>query len=117
MKRSPHLLVLLVMVCSGGVANLNAADAAGGLDPGLGNLFRTSKAKSRSISPENFTGEKGKAGMSTNGPARGAARDLGQGWKVSPYAHVPAKSTFTLAEITEPGAIQQIWLTPAPLDK
>jgi hypothetical protein len=30
---------------------------------------------------------------------------------------VPAKSTYTLAEITGPGAVQQIWLTPAPLDK
>ena len=28
---------------------------------------------------------KGKAGMSTDGPAMNAARDLGQGWKVSPY--------------------------------
>jgi hypothetical protein len=69
------------------------------------------------ISPENFTGEKGKAGMSTDGPAKGAARDLGQGWKVSPFVRVPAKSTFTMADITGPGAIQQIWLTPAPLDK
>jgi hypothetical protein len=88
-----------------------------GLDMNLGTLSRTSKAKTRSISPENFTGEKGKAGMSTNGPAKGAARDLGPGWKLSPYVRVPAKSTFTLAEITGPGAIQQIWLTPAPLDK
>jgi hypothetical protein len=95
-----------------------AADAAfDGLNLNLGNLYRLSDAQSRSISPENFTGEKGKAAMSTNGPARGAARDLGQGWKVSPYAHVPAKSTFTLAEITGPGAISQIWMTPAPLDK
>jgi hypothetical protein len=55
--------------------------------------------------------------MSTNGAAKAAARDLGQGWKVSPYVRVPAKSVFTLAEITGPGAIQQIWLTPAPLNK
>jgi hypothetical protein len=97
---------------------MQAADAPfTGLEMNLGNLFRTSKAKSRSISPENFTGEKGKAGMSTDGPALHAARDLGQGWKVSPYVHVKSKSTFTLAEIDGPGAIQSIWLTPAPLNK
>jgi hypothetical protein len=100
--------------------SLNASAAEGGFS-GIGvnmdNLFRLSDAQTRSISPENFTGEKGKAGMSTDGPARGAARDLGQGWKVSPYVHVPAKSTFTLAEIEGPGAIQHVWLTPAPLDR
>ena len=88
-----------------------------GLEMNLGNLSRMSDAKTRSISPENFTGEKGKAGMSTDGPALKAARDLGQGWKVSPYVHVPAKSTFTLGEIQGSGAIQQIWMTPAPIDK
>lgn len=36
-----------------------------GLGMGLGNIFQLSKAKSRSISPENFTGEKGKGGMAT----------------------------------------------------
>ena len=29
----------------------------------MGNLYRLSDAKTRSISPENFTGEKGKGGM------------------------------------------------------
>jgi hypothetical protein len=31
--------------------------------------------------------------------------------------HVKAKSTFTLAEIDGPGAIQHLWVTPAPLDR
>src|ERR1035438_4371912 len=98
--------------------NVPAAESFDGLNLDLGNLYRVSNAQSRSISPESFTGEKGKAGMSTNGPAaRGAARDLGQGWKVSPYVHIPAHSTFTLADISGPGAIQQMWMTPAPLDK
>ncbi len=88
-----------------------------GLNSNLGNLYRLSNAQTRSISPENFTGEKGKAGMSTDGPALRTARDLGQGWKVSPYMHVPAKATITLGEIKGPGAIQQIWMTPAPIDK
>jgi hypothetical protein len=86
--------------------------AFNGLGLHLGNLSRLSDAKTRSISPENFNGEKGKAGMSTDGPALNAARDLGQGWKVSPYVRIAAGQTFTLAEIDGPGAIQQIWMTP-----
>ncbi|MFC2142275.1 glycoside hydrolase family 172 protein [Acidobacteriota bacterium] len=84
-----------------------------GLYLNLGNLCRLSHARSRSISPENFTGEKGKGGMSTDGPALPAARDLGQGWKVSPYVKIPPKETFVMAEIDGSGAIQQIWMTPA----
>ena len=83
-----------------------------GLNLGMGNLSRLSRAKTRSISPENFTGEKGKGGMSTDGLAKNAARDLGQGWKVSPYIHIAPKQTYTLAEIQGPGAIQHIWMTP-----
>ena len=91
-----------------------------GLDMHLGNLYRLSDAKSRSISPENFTGEKGKGGMaelkdSVNRNAANAARaaaDLGQGWKVNPYVRINSGETFTLAEIEGPGAIQQIWMTP-----
>lgn len=89
-----------------------AQSAFNGLDMNMGNLPFLSKAKSRSISPENFTGEKGKGGMSVDGLAKDAARDLGQGWKVSPYIHIEPKQTFVLAEIQGPGAIQQIWMTP-----
>lgn len=78
----------------------------------LANLYLLSDAQTRSISPENFTGEKGKAGMSTDGPALPAASELGQGWKVSPFIRIAPRSTFTLAEITGPGAIQHIWMTP-----
>ena len=90
-------------------------DAFNGLDVNLNNLYRLSDAKTRSISPENFTGEKGKGGMATleEGSAANAARDLGQGWKVNPYVRIPAGETFTMAEIEGPGAIQQIWMTPA----
>jgi hypothetical protein len=84
-----------------------------GLYMNMGNLPRLSDAKTRSISAENFTGEKGKGGMSTDGPAQGAARDLGQGWKVSPYVRIESKKTFTMAEIEGSGAIQHIWLTPS----
>ena len=71
-------------------------DAFNGLDVNLSNLYRLSDAKTRSISPENFTGEKGKGGMATleEGSAANAARDLGQGWKVNPYVRIPAGETF-----------------------
>ena len=84
-----------------------------GLYLNMGNLAQLSHAKTRSISPENFTGEKGKAGMSVDGLAAKAARDLGQGWKVSPYIRIQPKQNFVLAEIEGSGAIQQIWMTPA----
>ena len=94
------------------------AETFNGIGTGMGNLFRLSDAKTRSVSPENFTGEKGKAAMAgEEGSAWHAARDLGQGWKVSPFVRIKAKDTFTLADIDGPGCIQQIWLTPAPMDK
>jgi hypothetical protein len=83
-----------------------------GLDVGLGNLYRTSDAKTRSISPENFNGEKGKGGMATTGTGGNASRDLGQTWKVSPSVVIKKHTTFTIAEINESGAIQHIWMTP-----
>lgn len=98
---------------AGGCAAVRAAEAPfDGLNLHLGNLYRVSCAKSRSISPENFTGEKGQGGMATEGTGKNAARDLGQGWKVSPSVVVKPKTTFLLAEITGPGCIQQIWMTP-----
>jgi hypothetical protein len=83
-----------------------------GLTNELGNLYRIADAKTRSISPENFTGEKGRGGMATEGVASEAARELGQGWKVNPFVVIEPGKTFTLAEINEPGAIQHIWMTP-----
>ena len=84
-----------------------------GLGMHLGNLARLSSAQTRSISPENFTGARGAGGMSTDGAAARAARDLGQGWKVSPYVLIEPDETFTLGEIEGSGAIQQIWMTLA----
>ncbi len=83
-----------------------------GLGLHLGNLSRLSGAKTRSISPENPTGEKGKGGMSVDGPAANAARDLGQGWKVSPFVKIGPGEEHVVADIEGPGAIQQIWMTP-----
>ena len=85
-----------------------------GLGLHLGNLSRLSHAKSRSISPENFTGEKGKGGMATEGESKAAGLHLGgQGWKVSPFVRIKPGETFPLADIAGPGAIQQIWMTPS----
>ena len=85
-----------------------------GLNMNLSNLYRLSDAKTRSISPENLSGEPGKGGMATleNGTAKRAARDLGQGWKVNPFVVIEPGQTFTVAEISGSGAIQHIWMTP-----
>jgi len=83
-----------------------------GLFSGMHDLYRLSNAQSRSISPENFTGEKGKGAMATSGTGEKAARELGKGWKISPSVRIEAGQTFTMADITGPGAIQHIWLTP-----
>jgi len=83
-----------------------------GLGMHLGNLSRLSRAVTRSISPENFAGEKGKGGMATEGTGASCARDLGPGWKISPSVVIGPGETFTLADIQGPGAIQQIWMTP-----
>jgi len=113
MKTLRRLLVLIPILAGYHLTTAIAADTEfNGLDVSLGNLYRVSKAETRSISPENFTGEKGKAGMATEGTGKGASRDLGQGWKVSPSVGIKAKSTFVMGEIKGPGCIQQIWMTP-----
>lgn len=99
---------------------VNAQSGFNGIDVNMGNLYRLSNAETRSISPENFTGEKGKGGMArleekdkrNVANAYEAARDLGQGWKVNPFIIINPRETFTLAEIEGPGAIQHIWMTP-----
>ena len=77
----------------------------------LGNLTQLSNAQTRSISPENPTGEKGRGAMSSDGPAKDSARELGLGWKISPYIPIAGKTTVTLADISGSGVIQHIWIT------
>ncbi|MDR0796178.1 MAG: DUF2961 domain-containing protein [Tannerella sp.] len=113
-------LFVFMLVCTFMIPAQAQNEKFNGLDMNLGNLYRLSDAKSRSISPENFTGEKGKGGMAD--PKDGvqlnvanaslAARDLGVGWKVNPYIRIASGETFTIAEMDGPGAIQQIWMTP-----
>jgi len=103
------LAVLSLLVMLSGCADDDEEQSPyNGLDMGLGNLPMLSDAQTRSISPENFTGEKGAGGMATEGTGARAARELGQKWKVSPSIRIKARTTFTLADIAGPGAIQHI---------
>ncbi|HWS00485.1 MAG TPA: glycoside hydrolase family 172 protein [Prolixibacteraceae bacterium] len=116
MNRKIYLALLIIFIAFDGFAQSKFS----GLEMNMGNLYRTSDAKTRSISPENFTGEKGKGGMADPkdkatpnvANASNAARDLGVGWKVNPYVQIKPGQTFTLAEMEGPGAIQHIWMTP-----
>ena len=91
-----------------------------GLDMSMSNLSRLSNAKTRSLSPENYNGEKGRGGMADIADkdkrnvanAAQAARTLGKGWKVNPFVIIKPGETITIADIEGPGAIQQIWMTP-----
>ena len=80
----------------------------------LESLYHISSAVSRSISPENLTGEKEKGGMCPleKGSSARAARDLGTGWKVNPFIVMEPKSTVEIADIDGPGMIRHIWVTP-----
>jgi hypothetical protein len=86
-----------------------------GLGLHLGNLSYLSSAQTRSISAENFDGAKGKGGMATEGDGAHAARELGQGWKISPCIEIEPGECREIADIEGPGAIQQIWMTPTGL--
>jgi hypothetical protein len=81
--------------------------------PGMSGLSRLVDAQSRALTPENFGGAKGQAASSVHGAAATAARDLGRGWKISPYISIAPGAVFELADITGPGVVRQIWLTPA----
>ncbi|HEY1209951.1 MAG TPA: glycoside hydrolase family 172 protein [Terracidiphilus sp.] len=107
-----NISILLGVVCSLPFTAIAQTMPYSGLDNSLSNLPRLSDAKTRSISPENPTGEKGKGGMATKGTGANSARELGQGWKVSPSIVVGPGLTYTLANIDNSGQIQHIWLTP-----
>jgi hypothetical protein len=85
-----------------------------GLGMNLGSLPFLSSAISRSISAENPTGGKGLGGKATTGTGAIFARELGQGWKISPCISLAPSSTVALADIDGPGAIQHIWMTVDP---
>ena len=88
-----------------------------GLQPGLGSLPLLNRGRTRSISAENPTGEKGKGGMAIPNPSEPkpaasarAADDLGLGWKVRPFIRLNARETAVLMDVSGPGIIQHIWI-------
>jgi hypothetical protein len=87
---------------------------------GLGSLPLLTKARTRSISAENPSGEKGKGGMAIPDPSNpelphsDAALDLGQGWKVRPFLKPKAGETVTLMDVDGPGILQHIWMATEP---
>ena len=94
-----------------------AVDPYAGLQPGLGTLPLLGRGRTRSISAENPTGEKGKGGMAVPNPAEPkpvasarAADDLGLGWKVRPFIRINAGETAVLMDVRGSGVIQHIWL-------
>ena len=78
----------------------------------LHNLTTQKDIKTFSISPENFTGEKGQGGKTLveKGTASFAASELGIGWKVNPYLYAQPNSTLVLADVKGQGAIKHIWI-------
>ena len=116
MNKKYFVVILFISLAFAGFSQTKFS----GLEMNMGNLYRTSDAKTRSISPENFTGAKGKGGMANPADknklnvatAADAARDLGQGWKINPSVDIKPGQTFTLADMEGPGAIQHIWMTP-----
>src|SRR4051812_11889779 len=103
MKRILSLILLLLLWLPS-----NAQQKFDGLDMNLSNLSKLSDAKTRSISPENFTGEKGKGGMADPIKQKGQrnvanaaneADELGTGWKVNPFIIINSGETLTIAEM------------------
>jgi hypothetical protein len=86
------------------------------VDINLSNLFMKRDAESRSISAENYRGEKGRGGMATpettlHKKSAEAARELGVGWKLSPCVAIAPGETVTLMDNDGPGVIRHIWIT------
>lgn len=109
-----RIVPLMIVATCFGAAALSAQVPA--WNNGLSSLPLLTSARTRSISPENPTGEKGKGGMAIPNPAdpdlpfSKAAAHLGQGWKVRPFLKPKAGQTVTIMDVDGPGAIQHIWM-------
>ena len=77
----------------------------------LNDLYIPKDIENVSLCAENVNGEKGKGGMATEGCGANAARELGQGWKVSPCIEIAPESIATIADVNFMGAIKHIWCT------
>jgi hypothetical protein len=92
------------------------------LNFGLGSLPLLTDAKTRSISPENPTGEKGKGAMmipkigDPEQPHANMFAHLGRGWKTRPFLDLKAGQTRAIMDVAGPGVIQHIWFVSEPWD-
>ena len=77
----------------------------------LNQLTRQKNITSFSISPENPTGEKGKGAAAVDGIESHSARELGIGWKISPFLRLAGGETALLADVKGQGAIKHFWIT------
>lgn len=77
--------------------------------------FNYKRIKSRAITAENFTGEKGRGGMATEGTGKAVSADLGQTFKISPSVIIAKKSTFAVCDIKGSGEVRHVWVTCAPV--
>lgn len=75
-------------------------------------LWKKQQIVTRSLSAENPTGEPGKGAMATEGPFSNAARELGRGWKVSPFLNIEPHTEAVLADIKGSGMIKHMWIVP-----
>ena len=114
--RNPVLVLCLFLMGSLQTYAQSKPGESSVLNPGLGGLPILTRAETRSVSPENPTGEKGKGGMAIPNPAdpdlpfSKASVDLGQGWKVRPFVKPKAGETLTVMDVDGPGIIQHIWM-------
>ncbi|MEN6536786.1 MAG: DUF2961 domain-containing protein, partial [Bryobacteraceae bacterium] len=112
-----RITAFVTIACSLCIAPLAAQTPA--WNTGMSDLPLLTNARTRSISPENPTGEKGKGGMAVPNPSdpdlpfSKAAVRLGQGWKVRPFIKPKAGETVTLMDVNGPGIIQHIWMVSA----
>ena len=77
----------------------------------LRHLARLSRARTRSISPENPDGAPGGGGRATDGTGAGCAAELGVGWKISPSVVIDAGATHEMAAVDGPAIVTHLWLT------
>lgn len=92
---------------------LSFATAGASARPRVDELYRMTDGESRSISPENLTGEKGGGSRTPleKGSAGVQATDLGVGWKVNPSIEIPPGGKIVMGEASGPGIINHIWMT------
>ena len=85
----------------------------------LQSIFQRRDAESRSITAENPDGGRGAGGRATpettlHPPSAHHARELGQGWKLSPCRAVGSGESIALMSQEGPGVIRHVWFTLDP---